>query len=399
MKNNYNLTLFSCFTGYVVQAIVNNFLPLLFITLQREYSLELSQITLLITVNFAVQLLTDIACAKFIDLIGYRASAITAHIFCAAGLIFLTFLPSLMPVPFSGLIICVVIYAVGGGMIEVLVSPVTEGCPTKNKEKAMSLLHSFYCFGHMGVVLISTLFFAVFSVEHWRMLAAFWAIIPIFNIFTFSICPINTPAQEGERSLKIRDLFKSGAFWVLFFMMLCAGASEQAVSQWASAFAEKGLNVSKTLGDILGPMAFALAMGLSRMFYAKKERGLQLDRFIILSLILCVLSYLAISLIPVPAIGLIACALCGFSVGILWPGTFSTAARTFKNGGTAMFALLALAGDIGCMTGPTLAGAVSNAAGGSLSTGLLSAIIFPLAMLVCAVFNLKHDGKELKIKS
>lgn len=381
-KNNYQLTMYACFIGYIVQAIVNNFIPLLFVTFQKQYSIPLSQITLLITLNFGIQLLVDMLSAGFVDRIGYRASVIIAHICAAVGLILLTILPDIMPDPFIGILIPVFIYAIGGGLIEVLISPIIEACPTDNKEQAMSLLHSFYCWGHVGVVLISTLFFSIFGIENWRILALIWAVIPVLNTFLFAAVPIYSLHEEGESGLTLKQLFVSKIFWVMMLMMLCAGASEQAVSQWASTFAEQGLGVSKTIGDLAGPMAFAALMGLSRLIYGKFGGRFDLDRFMQFSCLLCIASYLCISLVPNPVIGLVGCAVCGFSVGIMWPGTFSKASASIRCGGTALFAMLALAGDVGCSSGPTLAGFVSDSLGGDLHKGILAAIAFPILLLI-----------------
>lgn len=381
-KNKYQLTMYACFIGYIVQAIVNNFLPLLFVTFQKTYSIPLTQITLLITLNFGIQLVIDMLSAGFVDKIGYRASAIIAHVCSAAGLVLLTVLPEAFPDPFAGILIAVFIYAIGGGLIEVLISPILEACPTDNKEKAMSLLHSFYCWGHVGVVLISTLFFTLFGIENWKILAVCWAVVPAANIILFAKAPIYSLHEEGETGFTLKQLFTRKVFWVMMLMMLCAGASEQAVSQWASTFAEQGLGVSKTIGDLAGPMSFAALMGLSRLLYGKFGDKLDLDKFMKMSCLLCIAAYLCISLIPLPAVGLVGCAVCGFSVGIMWPGTFSKASAAVKGGGTALFAMLALAGDVGCSGGPTLAGFISGCFNGELRAGILAAIVFPVLLLI-----------------
>lgn len=381
-KNNYQLTMYACFIGYIVQAIVNNFLPLLFVTFQKTYSIPLTQITLLITLNFGIQLVIDMLSAGFVDKIGYRASAIIAHVCSAAGLVLLTVLPGAFPDPFAGILIAVFIYAIGGGLLEVLISPILEACPTDNKEKAMSLLHSFYCWGHVGVVLISTLFFTLFGIENWKILAVCWAVVPAVNIILFAKAPIYSLHEEGETGLTLKQLFTRKIFWVMMLMMLCAGASEQAVSQWASTFAEQGLGVSKTIGDLAGPMSFAALMGLSRLLYGKFGDKLDLDKFMRMSCLLCIAAYLCISLVPLPAVGLVGCAVCGFSVGIMWPGTFSKASAAVKGGGTALFAMLALAGDVGCSGGPTLAGFISGCFNGELRAGILAAIVFPVLLLI-----------------
>lgn len=381
MRSPYQKTMYACFIGYIVQAVVNNFVPLLFVTFQKTYQISLSKITFLITINFLIQLLVDMLSAGFVDKIGYRASIILAHVCAAAGLLSLTILPELLPNAYSGILIAVAIYAVGGGLIEVLISPILEACPTDNKEQAMSLLHSFYCWGHMGVVLLSTVFFALCGIGNWKILTLLWVLIPIANILLFAKAPIYSLHEEGTAGLTLGQLFRKKLFWVFFLMMLCAGASEQAVSQWASAFAEQGLGVSKTVGDLAGPMAFAMLMGISRLIYGKWGDRLNLDRFMRWSCLLCIAAYLCIVLVPVPVIGLLGCAVCGFSVGILWPGTFSKASASIKGGGTAMFAMLALAGDVGCSGGPTLAGLVSGACGNNLHMGILAAIVFPVLML------------------
>ena len=382
MKSNYKKTIYACFIGYIVQAIVNNFAPLLFLTFQNTYQIPLSSITMLITINFCLQLLVDLVSVGFVDKIGYRASMLIAHIFAAVGIVALAVLPELLPDAFMGLLAAVVIYAIGGGLLEVLVSPVVEACPTDNKEKAMSLLHSFYCWGHVGVVLVSTLFFRIFGIENWKLLAYIWALVPLCNAFLFIKVPMATLMEEGEKELSIRELAGQKLFWVFLLMMVCAGASEQAVSQWASTFAEMGLGVSKVVGDLAGPMAFAVLMGSSRVFYGKFGEKIDLDRFMIGSSFLCVVSYLCISLVPNPALGLLGCAVCGLSVGIMWPGTFSKAAAALPRGGTALFALMALAGDLGCSGGPTLVGMVSGSFGDNLKTGILAALVFPILLLI-----------------
>ena len=381
MKNPYRRTMYACFAGYIVQAIVNNFVPLLFITFQKSYGISLAKITFLITFNFGIQLLVDLLSAGFIDRIGYRASILTAHVCSGAGLLCLAVLPGLLPDPFLGLLISVTIYAVGGGLIEVLVSPIMEACPFDNKKGIMSLLHSFYCWGHVGVVLISTLFFACFGTESWQILAVFWAIIPLANTFIFAGAPIASLKEEAGEDMPVRILLSMKTFWVMILLMLCAGACEQAVSQWASAFAEKGLGISKTAGDLAGPMTFALLMGSSRALYSRLSQKLDLLTALMGSGLLCLFSYLLITLAPWAPVQLLGCALCGFSVGILWPGTFTLASERLRRG-TAMFALFALAGDLGCSLGPTLVGSVSGMAGDELQAGILAAVCFPVLLLL-----------------
>lgn len=388
MKDTH--TLRACFVGYIVQAIVNNFAPLLFLTFQSSFGISLSKITLLVSCNFGLQLVIDLLSAGFVDKIGYRVSAVLAHGCAAVGLVLLTVLPSVLPDPFVGLLIAVMIYAVGGGLLEVIVSPIVEACPTENKEKAMSLLHSFYCWGHVGVVLLSTLFFAVCGIEHWRILALLWAVIPLVNGVLFLRVPIYPLIKEGDRGFTFKELFRERLFWVFLLGMVCAGASEQAVSQWASAFAEQALGVDKTVGDLAGPMSFAVLMGLSRLLYGKYGEKIPLKRVMAGSGVLCVCSYLLIVFSPFPVLALVGCAICGFSVGILWPGMFSLASASLPRGGTLLFALLALGGDLGCMSGPTVVGFVSGALGDRLQLGILAGIVFPVALLGCVALLKKR---------
>ena len=382
MKNQYNRTIYACFVGYIVQAIVNNFVPLLFLTFRKEYGIPLANITLLVTFNFGIQLLIDLLSVYFVDRIGYRISVILAHLFSGAGLLLLTILPELLPDPFTGILISVAIYALGGGLLEVIVSPVVEACPSDNKEAAMSMLHSFYCWGHVCVVLLSTLFFHFVGISSWKLLAVLWSLLPFLNLLAFTKVPIASLTPEGETGMTIKQLCAKPLFWLLILMMLCAGASEQAVSQWVSAFAEMGLGIDKTIGDLAGTMSFAVLMGISRAFYGKFGAKINLNRFMIASSVLCIAAYLCISIVPIPVVSLIGCAVCGLSVGIMWPGTFSRASASLPAGGTAMFALLALGGDLGCSAGPTLVGFVSDFMNGNLKAGILVAVIFPIVLLV-----------------
>ena len=397
MTLTYRHTRNACFVGYVTQAIVNNLSPLLFLTFQQEFSISLGQISLIITLNFAVQMLVDLLSAHFVDKIGYRTCIVAAHLVTVLGLAGLSVLPRIMA-PYAGLLVATLLNAVGGGLLEVLVSPMIEALPSQHKEREMSLLHSFYCWGHMAVVLLSTGYFLLLGTKNWRFLPLFWALVPLLNGLVLLKAPLCTLQAEG-RNLSIGKLVQMPLFWLLFLLMICSGASEQAVSQWASLFAEEGLSVSKTMGNLLGPCAFALLMGLSRMLFSKS--ALPIRKALILSGALCAVSYLIVIFSPWPLLSLVGCALCGFSVGVMWPGVFSLSSQLLPAGGTAMFALLALAGDIGCCSGPSLVGAVSdgalsagqtasgllssvaNPAQGALRLGFLAAIVFPLLLMIC----------------
>ena len=387
-KLDYRRTLTACYLGIITQAISANFAPLLFLTFRSAYGIPLERIALIPTLFFFTQLLVDLASARFVDRIGYRACIIASEVFSAAGLAGLAFLPGLTGDPFAGILVCVVVYAIGSGLIEVLVSPIVEACPFENKAGVMSLLHSFYCWGCVLVILGSTLFFAAFGVEKWRVLACAWALIPLFNVWNFAVCPIEHTVPDGE-GMGILQLLKTPVFWLLALLMACSGAAELSMAQWASAFTESALGVSKTVGDLAGPCLFAVLMGSCRAFYGKNSERIDLRKFMLLSGALCVGCYLLASLSPWPGLGLAGCALCGMSVGIMWPGTLSISSRRVPRGGTAMFALLALAGDLGGSVGPSVVGVFSSLAGDSLKTGLLAAIAFPV-LLIAGLAALKR---------
>ena len=392
MKSKYQKTLIACYLGFITQAITANFAPLLFLTFHRTYQISLGRIAFISTAFFFTQLLIDLFCAKYVDKIGYRKSVVASEIFSAAGLIGLAFLPSLLPDPYVGIMISVIIYAMGSGLIEVLVSPIVEACPFDNKDSVMSLLHSFYCWGSVGVILLSTIFFAIFGIENWRILSCVWALIPLFNTFNFISCPIESLTEEGE-GFSIRQLFHIPIFWIALILMVCAGASEISMAQWASAYVESALGISKSIGDIIGPCLFAVMMGMSRSFYGKYGENIDLMKFMIGSGALCLVCYLLSALAPLPFLNLIGCAVCGFSVGIMWPGTISIASKKIPLGGTAMFALLAMAGDLGGSVGPGIVGLVTQAANDNLKIGVLAGCVFP-AVLVLSVFLLKRKRTE-----
>ena len=379
-KPNYSKTLRACYLGFITQAIAANFAPLLFITFHKAYGIPLGQIALISTCFYFTQLLIDLFCSKFVDRIGYRTCIVASEVSSALGLFGLAVLPELLPNPFAGILICVVVYAVGSGLIEVLCSPIVEACPFENKASVMSLLHSFYCWGSVGVILGSTLFFAAFGLEKWRILACVWALVPLYNIYNFATCPIEHLVEDGQ-SMSVGQLLKTPLFWLLALLIMASGASEMSMAQWASAFTESALGVSKTVGDLAGPCMFAVLMGVSRLLYGKYGMKWELNKYMIGSGALCVACYLLASLSGNPILGLVGCAVCGFSVGIMWPGTISISAHTLTTGGTAMFALLALGGDLGGSIGPSLVGAVSQAAGDNLKAGLLAGIVFPLMLL------------------
>lgn len=388
----YQKTLIACYLGFITQAICANFAPLLFITFHETYGITFASLALISTVFFFTQLIVDFICAKIVDKLGYRLCVVTAEVTSALGLIGIAVFPEIFPNPFVGILVSVIIYAIGSGLAEVLVSPIVEACPFENKEGAMSLLHSFYCWGCVGVIVGSTIFFALFGIENWKILAVIWSIIPIYNVYNFATCPIEHLVEDGE-GMTMGQLFKTRLFWLFIVLMVCAGSSELAMAQWASAFAESALHVTKAVGDLAGPCGFAICMGVSRVLYGKFGEKVDLTIFMAGSGIMCLLCYLLAGLANIPILGLVGCALCGFSVGIMWPGSISISSRVMPKGGTAMFALLALAGDLGGAVGPAIIGSVSQRAGENLKAGVLAGIGFPIVLVICALTVRKNYKK------
>ncbi|MBQ9162626.1 MAG: MFS transporter [Clostridia bacterium] len=391
---NYKKTLVACYLGFITQAISANFAPLLFLTFKDTYGISFEMIALIPMVFYLTQLLVDLGATKFADVIGYRTCVVASQVVSAAGLILMAFLPDILPNPFVGILISVVLYAIGSGLIEVLVSPIVEACPFENKAGVMSLLHSFYCWGAVGVILGSTVFFAIFGTSCWKILTLIWAVVPLLNTFNFLSCPIERLVDDGQ-GMRIGQLLRLPLFWLMIMLMICAGASEATMAQWASAFTESALGVSKIIGDLAGPCLFAAFMGLSRVFYGKFSEKLDLTKVMLSCGALCVLCYLLASLSPIPIIGLTGCALCGLSVGIMWPGTISISSQKCPKGGTAMFAFLALAGDLGATVSPAMVGGIADAVGGNLKTGLLFATLFPAIMILGLVLLAKKFGKHI----
>lgn len=393
MNKNYNKTKIACYLGFITQAIAANFAPLLFLKFHNDYSISLGNIALISTFFFFTQLLVDLFCAKYVDKIGYRTCIVASEVCSAVGLVGLAILPDILPSPFVGIIISVIIYAIGSGLIEVLCSPIVEACPFENKEATMSLLHSFYCWGSVGTILVSTIFFAIFGIDSWKWLAILLALVPTINIYNFATCPIEHLVEDGE-GLSVMELCKIPLFWIAVVLMICSGASELSMSQWASAYAEAALGLTKTVGDLMGPCLFAVSMGICRSIYGKYGDKVDLRKFMIGSGILCVICYLMASVSSNQIIGLIGCIFCGFSVAIMWPGTISISSRSFPTGGTAMFALLAMAGDLGGSIGPAIVGRVAQTFDGNMRIGIGTGIIFPIVLLIGLILFTKMSPRD-----
>lgn len=384
----YSLTLTACYVGYVIQAMVNNLSPLLFVQFKRQFALDSAMLSFIIFINFGLQIIVDSLSAKITEKIGYRAGAILAQVFSCTGLVCLGVLPNVIN-PFAGIITATVLMAIGGGFVEVILSPVIEALPLGNKSGAMCFLHSFYCWGHIFTVLAATIYFNLFTIDAWRYLPVALAVIPLLNCITFAICPLET-LEGDETPSSYKSIFTMRGFWLFPVLILASGAAEQAIAQWASDFAEIGLGVDKTLGDVFGTCLFALGMALSRTVYGVLGEKIDLKKAFVLCGGLLIGSYLLAALSPSAGLSLAGIAFGGVFVGLLWPGLYAVAGQAYPKGGTKMFGVLALFGDIGCTVGPTLTGLVSN----DIKTGLLFATCFPVIVFICSVILLKRTKKN-----
>lgn len=393
MKNSkYKSTIYACFIGYIVQSIVCNFAPLLFVGWSGEFGISMAELTSIVTVTFFTQIAVDLIAAKYAEKIGYKKCLVLAHFCSGAGFILLGTLPYIFENAYISILISVIIYSVGSGLLEVLVSPVVESCPSENKAATMSLLHSFFCWGTVLVIALSTVFFVIFSRENWRFLSFVWAAVALLNGLNFIFVPVIEPKEEHSKNQK--SLFSRKFFFVAALLMICSGAAELSMSQWASTFAETALNVSKTVGDLAGPMAFAVLMGLGRIIFSRLSSRIKIEHYLLASAVLCTVSYLMVGLSKNPYISLAGCGLCGLSVSAMWPGTISLSTMRISGCSTAMFGILALAGDTGCTAGPTLIGILSRLLGGDLKTGLLFGMIFPLIIIFSLVFTIKKSAAK-----
>lgn len=383
MKLTYKHTLISCYVCFFIQAIVNNFSPLLFVTYSEEFNISIEQITLLISYNFIVQMAVDAFGIKYAYRIGHRRGLVIAHITSFLGMAGLAVFTKIFP-PYLGLFLATTLCSLGSGFIEVMASPTVEALPLGNKSAAMSLLHSFYCWGHLAIVLLSTLFFLLAGIENWRIMAYIWAAIPALNCILFAVVPLAPLAEDKESQGSFWRIFRLKGFPFFLIIMICAGAMEQGIAQWSSLFAETGLGVSKTVGDLLGPCMFGLMMALSRTFYGIFGERMNLVRFMKYCAVGIFAGYLMCAVSPNPVLSLCGCGLAGLCVGIYWPGTLSVASSSVPLGGTTMFAVLALAGDVGCSLGPGMIGFVADKVGGGvgLKAGILAAVIFPTVAFI-----------------
>lgn len=387
-KINYTPTKISAYVGYFVQAIVNNFLPILFVAFQDIYGIGYEKLGRLIVFNFITQMVTDILSPKIISLLGYRKTAVMCQLIAALGLTLAAVLPNVLPNAYIGIVLAVIVYAFASGLMEVIISPMIEMLPTSNKSGNMSLLHSFYCWGQAITTVGTTLLLSAFGYRGWTYIPLIWAIVPFINAFSFIRVPIVEPQPE-RKSDSFRVLFSDRRFRVFMLIMLCAGASEIAMAEWASVFAQNALGVSQIAGDLAGPCAFSLFMGLGRLLYAAFSEKISYRSTVIVLGLCCAVCYYIAAFASIPIFALAACALCGFTVSILWPGTISAGAVAFPRGDAVMFSVFAMCGDIGCCIGPWLLGVVAEHF--TLNIGFAVSSFFPLLMVALAIFFIKEQ--------
>ncbi len=404
-ETNWKSTIFACYRGNFTQASIVNLSPLLFVIFQNKFNLSYTMLASLILFNFVTQIVADLLSVKFVDKIGYRKAAVTAHIMAALGLILMAILPQILPSAFLGLAVSTMTCAFGGGICEVILSPIVEAIPGDAKASAMSLLHSMYSWGQFTVVLVTTLTLMIVGDDLWYIIPLIWATIPLYNIFSFLRVPLQQTLSAHEKT-PLKEMFKSKIFIIILIAMLCAGASELAICQWSSLFFEKGLGVNKVLGDILGPCLFAITMGIGRTLFGIYGTKINLYNCLIISSILCIACYLGTALFSSPILALISCALCGLSVALMWPGSISTGAALFKRGGASLFGVMAVMGDVGASIGPSTVGAISDfvkfnfaldpitADTVALKVGILSAVIFPIILLFTFIWMKRYAKKH-----
>lgn len=396
MRSKFLGTKLACYVGYVVQAVINNFLPILFIALQDVYGLGYERLARLIIFNFASQIAVDFSAPKIVALFGYRKSAALSQAMAALGLVSMGILPRIMSNTYLAIIISIIIYAIGSGMMEVIISPIIEMLPTKNKSGNMAFLHSFYCWGQAFTIIVTTLLVTVFGYKGWANIPLIWAVIPFLNTFSFFKVPVIEPKGE-EKGDSFKSLASSKRFIIYMVMMFCGGACEIAMAEWASLFAQQALGISKVIGDLAGPCAFALFMGTGRVLYGWISKKVDFRKTVIVMSLLCFICYLTVAFCKIPAFSLIACAACGFSVSLFWPGVLSEGAKDFKRGGSVMYGVFALCGDTGCSAGPWIIGIIADRLG--LNFGFSVAAIFPVIMIIATVLLIKNNDCKISQKA
>lgn len=391
MKSKYTVTKITCYIGYVVQAVINNFLPILFIVFQDIYGLGYEKLARLIAVNFITQIITDFLTPKIVNKIGYRKAIILCQAAATTGLLMLGILPRFVSNVYPVIIFSIIVYAFGSGLIEVLFSPVIEHLPIDNKSGNMSLLHSFYCWGQAFTIIVTTALVSFFGYKGWANIPLVWAVLPFIDMLLFIKAPIVEP-KEDEKEQGFKELFKNRKFKLYMLMMLCAGASEIAMAEWASMFAQQSLGVSKVIGDLTGPCLFAIFMGLGRIWYAAVSNKISFTKAIIVLNSICAVCYLGVAFCKISVLALVFCAVCGFTVSISWPGIYSLGAETFPKGNAVMYSTFALCGDMGCCLGPWVLGFVAEFFG--LNAGFAVATVFPITMVATALLVNKKDCKS-----
>lgn len=402
--SDYRLTIRCCYLGMFVQAIVINLAPILFIPFKEQLGLTFEQLGRLILINFVTQVAFDLIAGATVTRLGVRRMVVAAHILVTLGLWLFAWLPGRLTSPYAGLVIGTIVFSMGGGVLELLLSPIINAVPSERKAADMSLLHSFYAWGQMTVILLTALAVFVLPAGPWRWVAPFWSIVPALGAWGFSRAPI-PPFVEEEKRHRLRELLRVPAFLAAMLGLALAGASEIAISQWISAFAEKALRFPKLLGDLGGVCLFAAALGVGRTWYGLYGHKVCIRTRMIGGALLATVMYVLASLSPWPWVSLLACVMSGLAVSLFWPGLLSLTAVRFPLAGASMFAVLCAAGDMGCALAPWAVGLCADRVtalglGGGmgwtpeafgLRMGLLAGALFPFGLLLVLI-GLRQKG-------
>ena len=384
MTQNYKITKYTCYLFYVLQGTLLNLTPLLFVPLMEQYGLSYMKLGALASVNFATQLIVDIVLSKLTDKHRYRISLRLSASAAFIGYMIFAWAPGRLGDPYTWLLIGTVVYSIGAGLMEITISPLIHALPDKAKGKSMAILHSFYAWGVVLTVIVSTSVLAIIGRDKWNFIVTGWLIVPVIGFILSCIMPVPKPESgENERTAGSFRILIKPAF-ILFLAMIFFGSCAEAVmTQWSSAFLERAVGLDKLIGDIAGMSMFALMLGLCRMASAALDKKISLSTYMMLGTIGAVICYIIVSVSNVAAVSLIFCALTGFMVGMLWPGTLVLAADAFPKAGAWLFAYLAVAGDLGGVFGPWITGAIADRSG--LNAGLGAAAIFPVIGLICMI--------------
>lgn len=356
---SYQLTTISCFVGIFCQAVSSNITAILFIPLMTLYGLSYVHLGLLVGINFTTQVLVDIIASRLVDRYGFRVFVLPSDILAVIGLVLFGLTPVLFDNILTGLVFSTIIFSASCGLQEVMLSPIVNAIPHNDKGPAMALMHSFYAWGQVATIIITTLFLFFFGIENWQVIVFLWALVPLVNFFMFLAAPFPGVIHENQR-MTMRDLILKPFYLVALLAIMGGAATELVMNQWSSTFSEKVLELPKVTGDILGMCGFAVFLGLGRVLYGRYGSKINMNNVLVGSAAAAVVCYIAVAISPLPAISLAACAVCGLAASLLWPGTLVITAEKYPLAGAWIFAILAAAGDIGAASGPFAAGVITD---------------------------------------